>query len=278
MCEHLPATGYFETGESIDSIFQEAFMRQCIVLAMAALSLGRVAMGQTADAQIALGDRDHAAGNLVSALQHYDAAIRLDPTSYTALTKAAHDAVDLGEFDDNRAERDSLYQSAEQYARRAVAANPNDVEGHFELARAVGRRALTMGTRDKIKYANLVRNEALAVLKIDPKHAGALHIMVVWNEQVMSLSGLSRMIAKNFLGGKVFGEASWDKAQRYLEDAVAAEPNRITHHLDLAGVYAERNDKDKAIEQYEWIARAPSVDYNDNKYKALAAARLKALR
>jgi Tfp pilus assembly protein PilF len=94
----------------------------------------------------------------------------------------------------------------------------------------------------------------------------------------MSLSGLSRMIAKNFLGGKVFGEASWDKAQRYLEDAVAAEPNRITHHLDLAGVYAERNDKDKAIEQYEWIARAPSVDYNDNKYKALAAARLKALR
>jgi tetratricopeptide (TPR) repeat protein len=235
-------------------------------------------MGQTADAQLALGDRDHAAGNLVSALQHYDSAIRLDPSNYAALNKAAHDEVDLGEFDDNHSERDSLYQSAEQYARRAVAANPADAEGHFELARAIGRRALTMGTRDKIKYATEVRNEALAVLKIDPKHAGALHIMGVWNQQVMSLNGLSRMIAKNFLGGKVFGEASWDHAQTYLEQAVAAEPNRITHRLDLASVYAARNEKDKAIEQYEWIARAPLVDYNDAKYKALAKTRLEAYR
>ncbi|HEY4217450.1 MAG TPA: hypothetical protein VGM67_09955 [Gemmatimonadaceae bacterium] len=253
-------------------------MRSCIVLATAILSLGRVATAQTVDEQIALGNRDHAANNLVSALQHYDAAIKLDPSNYTALTKAAHDAVDLGEFDDNHNERDSLYQSAEQYARRAVAANPTDAEGHFELARAVGRRALTMGTRDKIKYANEVRDQALAVLKIDPKHAGALHIMGVWNEQVMSLNGLSRMIAKNFLGGKVFGEASWDSAQTYLEQAVAQEPNRITHRLDLASVYAERDQKAKAVEQYEWIARAPVTDYNDAKYKTLAAARLKALQ
>jgi hypothetical protein len=43
-------------------------------------------------------------------------------------------------------------------------------------------------------------------------------------------------------------------------------------------VYAARNEKDKAIEQYEWIARAPLVDYNDAKYKALAKTRLEALR
>jgi tetratricopeptide (TPR) repeat protein len=253
-------------------------MRPCTVLAIAILALGRVAHGQTAAEQVALGDRDHAANNLVAALQHYGAALAVDPSNYSALTKAAHDAVDLGEFDDNHKERDSLYRSAEQYARRAVAANPNDAEGHFELARAIGRNALTMGTRDKIKYAGEVREQALAALKLNPNHAGAKHVMGVWNAEVMRLNGLSRMIAKNFLGGQVFGEASWDNAQQYLEEAVALEPNRITHRLDLGAVYADRDQKAKAIEQYEWIGRAPATDYNDAKYKAEAEARLKNLR
>jgi tetratricopeptide (TPR) repeat protein len=186
--------------------------------------------------------------------------------------------VDLGEFDDNHKQRDSLYKSAEQYARRAVAANPNDAEGHFELARAIGRNALTMGTRDKIKYAGEVRDQALEALKLQEKHAGALHVMGVWNAEVMRLSGISRMIARNFLGGKVFGEASWDNAQRYMEQAVALEPARITHHLDLGAVYADRDNRAKAIEQYELIARLPASDYNDRKYKEIAAARLKDLQ
>ena len=206
------------------------------------------------------------------------AQIAADTNSYDWLVKAAHDAVDRGEFNPDENERKTLYKNAEQYARRAVAANPNDAEGHFQLARAIGRNALTMGTRDRIKYAGEVRQQALDALKANPKHAGADHVMGMWNAEVMRLSGLSRMIAKNFLGGKVFGEANWDNAIKYLEEAVALEPNRITHRLDLAGVYADRDMKAKAIEQYEWIAKAPVTDFNDAKYKELAAQRLKDLQ
>jgi tetratricopeptide (TPR) repeat protein len=201
-----------------------------------------------------------------------------DTNSYDWLVKAAHEAVDRGEFNPNETERKTLYKNAEQYARRAVAANPNDAEGHFQLARAIGRNALTMGTRDRIKYAGEVRQQALDALKANPKHAGANHVMGVWNAEVMRLNGLSRMIAKNFLGGKVFGEASWDNALKYLEESVALEPNRITHRLDLASVYGDRDMKSKAIEQYEWIAKAPVTDANDAKYKELAAERLKDLK
>ena len=206
------------------------------------------------------------------------AQIAADTNSYDWLVKAAHDAVDRGEFNPSEAERKTLYKNAEQYARRAVAANPNDAEGHFQLARAIGRNALTMGTRDRIKYAGEVRQQALDALKANPKHAGADHVMGVWNAEVMRLNGLSRMIAKNFLGGKVFGEANWDNAIKYLEEAVALEPNRITHRLDLAGVYVDRDMKSKAIEQYEWIVKAPVTDFNDAKYKELAAQRLKDLK
>ncbi len=253
-------------------------MRASTVLAIALLSLSRTASAQSAAEHVALGDREHDARNLPAALQHYDAAIKADPSNYPALVKAAHDAVDLGEFDANHTERDSLYRSAEQYARRAVAANPNDAEGHFELARAIGRSAQTMGTRDKVKYAAEVREQTLEALKLNPRHAGAMHVLGEWNAEVMRLNGFSRMIAKNFLGGKVFGEASWDNAQKYLEEAVALEPNRIIHRLDLGAVYTDRDQKAKAIEQYEWIGRAPVTEYNDAKYKAEAESRLKDLR
>jgi tetratricopeptide (TPR) repeat protein len=224
-------------------------MRLGFVLIAALLSVGRAASGQ----------------------------VPSDTTSYEGLVKAAHDAVDRGEFApaDQRA---ALYKSAEQYARRAVAANPNDAEGHFELAVAIGRNALTMGARDRVKYAAEVRDQALDALKLNPNHAGAEHVLGVWNAEVMRLSGFTRLIAKKLLGGKVFDEANWDNAQKHLERAVALEPNRITHHLDLAAVYADRGDKAKAIEQYEWIERATPSDYNDAHYKEEASRRLKDLR
>ena len=151
--------------------------------------------------------------------QHYEAAIAADPTSYDALVNAAHDAVDIGEFKPSDEQRNALYRSAEQYARRAVAANPNDAEGHFQLARAIGRNALTMGARDAIKFAARgARARRSPRSRSNPKHAGALHVMGVWNAEVMRLNGFSRMIAKNLLGGKVFDEANWDNAQKYLEE------------------------------------------------------------
>src|SRR6185312_24994 len=109
-----------------------------------------------------------------------------DTTSYQGLIKAASEAVDRGEFAP-AAEQRALYQSAEQYARRAVAANPDGADGHFELARAIGRNALTMGARDRVKYAAVVHDEASKALALDSTHAGAWHVLGVWNAEVMRL-------------------------------------------------------------------------------------------
>jgi len=102
--------------------------------------------------------------------------------------------------------------------------------------------------------------------------------MGMWNYNIMKLSGVTRFMAKTFLGGKVFDSANWDDAQRYMEESVQNEPNRLVHHLDLARVYVARGMKDKARAQYEATINGTPTEYNDKHFQAEAAAELKELR
>ncbi|MFL5480184.1 MAG: hypothetical protein ACJ79X_14300 [Gemmatimonadaceae bacterium] len=244
------------------------------VLALTILATA-VAGGQTAADHVALGDKEYVAMNAAAALQHYEEAIKIDPKNYPALWKASRSAVDLGSYERDDAKRETYFKAGEKYARDAVAANPGDAEGHFNLARALGKNALTQSAKSRIKYAKDIRNQALECLKIDPKHAGCLHVMGMWNAEVMRLNGFTRMLAKNFLGGQIFDSANWSEAKRYMEESIAAEPDRIVHHVDLAGVYRDTGDKAKARAEWQAAMKLPNADYNDRHYKAEADAGLR---
>lgn len=250
-------------------------MRALRYLSAGMLLAASVAGAQTAANHIALGDKEYAAMNASAALKHYEAAIAEDPKNYEALWKASRSAVDLGSYERNDELRGLDFRNAELHARRAVEVNPGDAEGHFNLARALGKNALTQGPKARIKYANDVRSHALECLKINPKQAGCLHVMGMWNAEVMRLNGFTRMMARNFLGGKVFGSASWAEAKRYMEESVANEPDRIVHHLDLGGVYRDMGDKQKARAEYQAVMKLPNADYNDRHYKGEADAELR---
>ena len=74
----------------------------------------------------------------------------------------------------------------------------------------------------------------------------------------------------------MFGSASWAEAKRYMEESVAREPDRIIHHLDLAGVYRDMDDKAKARAEFQEVMKLPNQDYNDHQFKAEADAALRA--
>jgi len=232
------------------------------------------ARAQSPQEHIAIGDSIYALFKPDEALPHYIAAIGPDSSNYEALWKAARSEVDLAEVERDEARRNQYSRSGEALARRAIRMNPQDAEAHFHLARALGRRALSVGVRDRIKFATEVRAEALEALRLNADHPGALHVMGVWNAEVMRLNGLSRFIAKNVLGGKVFGEASWDQALKYMERAVAVDPDRIVHRLDLGKIYVDRGDKAKARAQFELVTSGRRVDFNDPAYKREAEAEL----
>jgi len=239
--------------------------------------LAATASAQSTPDLLSQGDREYAAMNALSALSHYEKALAADPGNFEALWKASRSAVDLGSYASDESKRSALFSSAEQYARRALFLNPANAEGHFALARALGKTALTQSPRGRVKYATEIRSQALDCLKFDPKHAGCLHVMGMWNAEVMRLSGFTRMVAKNFLGGAVFGSANWNEARSYMERSVANDPDRIVHHLDLAGVYRDTGDKARQRAELEAVLRLPLADFNDHHYKDEARAQLAAL-
>lgn len=255
-------------------------MRRHLRLPMVMLALvlaPLAARAQSVPEHIAMGDREHSAVRSEAALRHYEAALAVDPTNYEALWKAARSEVDLGEAEPDKDRRDAHFRNAELLARRAVAARPGDAEGHFHLARALGRAALAKGPRDRVKYGAEVRAHALEALKLDPKHPGALHVMGMWNAEIMRLNGFTRFVARNFLGGKVFDSASWKEAVRYMEEAVAIDPTRLIHRLDLAEIYSDIGEKAKARAQLEQLLKLPDTDPGDPKYRRQAEERLRKL-
>ncbi len=229
---------------------------------------------QDPDAHVAMGAAAVQAHDLRTGLAHFEAALALDSASYEANWRASVAFLDLGEQvpgKEKSPERDSLYARAEAHARRAVAADSTRAEGHFALAAAIGRASLTMGKKDRIRRAAIIRDEALRTIALDPRHDGAYHILGRWNAEIMRLSGFSRFFAKSFLGAGIFKQASWAEAIANLEKAVELDPGRIYHHLELAEVYADRKRYDEARNQAAQAEALPERETMDSAYKRQAA-------
>lgn len=249
-------------------------MRHLVAGAALLVAAPAAALAQSTAQIIARGDSLHTAMKPVLALAEYQSVIQQDSTNYEALWKASREAVDIAEFDTDKGRQKAFYAEALDYAKRAVAADSTDAEGHFNLARSLGRVALTLGAKQRVRYAKQIRAQALEALKYDSLHAGALHVMGRWNAEIMRLSGFSRFFAKTFLGAGIFNLASWDSAVYYMKRSVELDPTRIVHHLDYGEILRDRNkgnDRQEAIKQLQEVIDLPAKDYDDQFYKKQAA-------
>src|SRR6476660_952105 len=219
---------------------------------------------------VALGTSAMQVHDLPTALAHYEAALALDSTDYEANWRASIVLLDQGEQipDSVRSpNRDSLYARAERLARRAVAADSLGADGHFSVAAAVGRASLSMGKKARIRRARIIRDEALRAIALNPRHDGPYHILGRWNAEIIRLSGFSRFFAKSLLGAGGFGEASWEGAISNMERAVALDPGRLYHRLELAQIYVDRKRYDDARTQLAQLAALPDREIMDSVYR-----------
>lgn len=224
---------------------------------------------------VALGTTAMQVHDLGTALAHYEAALAIDSNAYEPNWRAAIALLDEGEQTGDSVkspQRDSLYARAERLARRAVAADSLGADGHFALAAAVGRASLTKGRKERIRRARIIHDEAQRAIALDPRHDGAYHILGRWNAEIMRLSGISRFFAKSLLGAGIFREASWEGAVSNMERAVALDPGRLYHRLELAEIYLDRKRYDDARSELTQLAALPDREIMDSVYRRQGAA------
>jgi tetratricopeptide (TPR) repeat protein len=251
-------------------------MRALPIAAALALAAGPLA-AQTVAEHITAGDGARCQRNSAAALAHFREVLQLDSLSYEANWKAARELTDIGKLmpDSLRKRRDTIYAEALTLAQRAVRVDSVGADGHYMVAVAVGRVALTKGPRERVRSARLVRDEALRAVALDSLHDGALHVLGRWNAEIMRLPGLTKFFAKTFLGASIFNEASWSNAVTYFTEAIRMNPTNIYHHLDLAEALVDADRQEEAKPHLEEVAQLPlGCDAGDPVFKQEAAALL----
>ncbi|HEX9293522.1 MAG TPA: hypothetical protein VF873_07535 [Gemmatimonadales bacterium] len=213
-------------------------------------------------------------------LRHYQAALAADSLSYEANWKAARAIADVakqiqGNADSLKRRRDSLYAVGRVYAERAIRADSTKADGHYVLAMVLGRLSRTKGSKERVRYAKIIYDEATRAVQIDSTHDNAHHVLGAWNAEVKRLSGFQRFFAKALYGGGFMDKATWDDAVRQLQTAVRLRPDHIYHRLELAEVYVDLGKYSLARVQLQAIAALPPVDVLDPQYKEDAAALFK---
>jgi len=210
------------------------------------------------------------------ALRHYQAALAIDSMSYQANWKAARAIADIakqiqGNADSLKRRRDSLYSVGRGYAERAIRADSTKADGHYVLSMVLGRLSRTKGSKERVRYAKIIYDEATRAVQIDSNYDNAHHVLGAWNAEVKRLSGIQRFFAKALFGGGFMDKANWDDAVKQFQTAVRLAPNHIYHRLELAEVYTDLGRYSKAREQLTVIATLPVADVMDPQYKKDAA-------
>lgn len=146
-------------------------------------------------------------------------------------------AVNLGDPDGALDTLDAL----EPGVRTAAAAAPGDARLQYRLVALLGARANVVEGRGAVKVADELHERALALLEIEPDHAGAHHILGRLHAAAMRMGRLERFLARTLLGADLLASVSWEEARRHLELAERRDPCVDAHHWELARLYRERN-------------------------------------
>ncbi|HEY7376487.1 MAG TPA: hypothetical protein VIF57_30290 [Polyangia bacterium] len=210
----------------------------------------------------ALNARRDETAALAEAHRVASAALAAAPGDYGVLWRAAR--VTFAESDDPRRpkdERSRLGKQAYDLAERAIAANPNDVAGHYWAALSIGRyaqgmgvvRALANGIEGKFKTPL----ERATALDLRYEHG---NIPVIWAAYYIELPWPKR---------------DRTKAARELERALAINPANLRARFYQARIAADEDRPAEARALLAAIAAAPVGRYDapeERRVKVEAAA------
>jgi tetratricopeptide (TPR) repeat protein len=219
-------------------------------------------------------DELYAAFKPKEALAEFLKVLDADPQNAEALSKIARVYINFGDVipestPDWEAKRLKQYQIAEQYARKAVKADPSVVWGHFYVAVSLGSMATVSPIAKQIDMAGEIRGAIERAIALDPQNGFAYHVYGIWHRKMAEIGKMSRMFA-SVIYGRSIPTGSMEKSIEYLNKAVTLNPTVIASRLELARSYVAVENWSSARSFLTSIRGLP-IQFSDdakNKQKA----------
>jgi tetratricopeptide (TPR) repeat protein len=182
------------------------------------------------------GDVFYAKLQPAEALKYYLPAEKLDPNNAQLLVRIARQYRHLMSDAPKREEKLQLGGTAVDYSKRAVALAPNDPETNLAVAISYGKLLPIQGTKEQVTNSRVVKAAADKVIALDPSNDLAWQILGRWYFNLAEVGPVKRALAQ-IIYGKL-PPARYEDAVRCFEKAIALNPNRLMHYVELGRTYA----------------------------------------
>jgi tetratricopeptide (TPR) repeat protein len=214
-------------------------------LSAAALLLTPVAVrAQSASDLILQGDALDQTFHATEALQFYLPAEKLEPTNVRVLVSIARQYRHLMTDATSRETKLQLGGVALNYSKKAAALGPNDTEAQLATAITYGKMLQLQGTREQVEASSRIKASADNAIRIDPRNDTAWHILGRWHRAVADVGGFKRT-----MGSLIYGKlpsSTTEAAVECFEKAIAINPSRLMHYIELGRTYAQMGRKGDA--------------------------------
>ena len=244
--------------------------------ALACLALASTAMGaESAEELIQKGDVFYDKLQAAEALKFYLPAEKLDPNNVRLLVRISRQYRHLMSDATKTSEKLQLGTTAVDYAQRAVALAPNDPETQLALAISYGKMLPLEETKQQIATSRLIKIAADKVIALDPNNDLAWQVLGRWYLGLAEIGAVKRALAQVKYGK--LPPAKYEDAVRCFEKAIALNPNRLMHYIELGRTYAKMGRDADARKFITKGLAMPETEKDDPETKNLGRQILKKL-
>ena len=224
------------------------------------------------------GDDFHEAFDNVDAALNYERAYELVPHNFEVLIKLTGAYNDAGEEFVELRKRDeakNFIDKAIAYAEILHKEFPDSAKTYCYLALSYGNIAMFSGSKERIKLASLIKENAEKSLQMDSTLFISYVILGIYNREISNLGFFERLFANTFLGDVPDG--SFEESIKMFKKALSIFPDTIVPTYGLSKTYRYIGDEKKEKELLNKIFSYKIQNFRDKYALEKAKRRLENL-
>jgi len=214
---------------------------------------------------IAMGEVFYAKLQATQALKYYLPAEKLDPNNVRLLEHISREYRHLMMDAASAQEKLSLGSAAVNYAKRAATLNPGDPEAQLAVAISYGKMEPFESNREKFAGVHIIKNAVDKAIELDPNNDLGWHVLGRWHEGLAEVNPVMRAMAQVAFGK--LPDSTHQEAATCFERAIALNPNRLMHYIELGLVYAKMGRTDDARHCIKTGLSMPNMEKDDAEVK-----------